>query len=149
MLLRAADVHAVVQQQRRTPLETRNFRMELALRRLVVREQTHTGKERAELLGKILSDSVEKASKSDTPLTDICKNLVLAVGGNKRATLIAGLCRKWIEDHNDRSLWKELIWKNYYQDLTEVAPLLCSLESDLNRADTSTYDKKLAERRKR
>jgi hypothetical protein len=144
-----ADSTLSANQQRKTPLETREFRMELALRGLLVREKRHTGKERVELLDKILLDSIKKASKSETPLTDVCKHLVLAVGGNAKANLLAGLCRKWIQDHNDRTLWKELVWKNYYQDLTDVAPLLCSLESDLNRADTSAYDRKLEERRKR
>lgn len=123
--------------------------MELALRRLMIREKANSGKERAEVVEKILGTSVEKASKSETPLTDTCKHLVLAVGGNARANLVAALCRKWTEDHNNRSLWKEIIWKNYYRDLTDIAPLLCSLESDLNRADTSAYDKRLEERRKR
>jgi|GEM_PF-5024001 len=132
-----------------TPLEARDFRMELALRRLFVREKAHVSRENAEVLAGIITSSTEKVTTSATVLTDTCKRLVLMAGGNSRAHVVSGLCRKWLEDHHNRSLWKELVWRDYYQDLTIIAPLLCGIESDLNRAEVSAYDAKLAERRKR
>jgi hypothetical protein len=129
--------------------EERDFHMELALRRLLIREKGLANKDRAATIGKMLAACATKDAGNETPLTDACKRIILAAGTNPRANLIASICRKWIEDHHDRPLWKELIWKDYYKDLTTIAPLLCGMESDLNRSDTDAYDKRLAERRKR
>jgi hypothetical protein len=128
--------------------EERDFRMELALRRLLIREKTLAHKDKAATIGKMLTACATKDAGSETPPTDACKRIILSAGTNPRANLIASICRTWIEDHHDRQLWKELIWRDYYKDLTTIAPLLCGLESDLNRTDTDAYDKKLAERRK-
>ncbi len=147
--LSSSETSPTPKRSRWTRGEERDFHMELALRRLFLREKALANKDRAATLGKMLTACATKDAGNETPLTDALKHIILAAGTNPRANLIASICRKWIEDHHDRPLWKEVIWKDYYKDLTAIAPLLCGLESDLNRADTDAYDKKLAERRKR
>jgi hypothetical protein len=143
------DVARAMHESKRTRIEAHDFKVELALRRLMMQEKRHASKENSALIVKIMTSAAAKESKNETSLSDSCKNLALKAGGNPQANLFADMCRKWIRHHQDRSLWKELVWKEYYEDLVTIAPLLSRLEGDLNRMDTSGYEEKLKERRKR
>ena len=145
LLPQSADLHKESTRAVRsfTPREIRDSRMEISLSRLVQRGFKGSSKSDKGTFVAVLKDAAEyiKQQKKE-PLTHSFKQIVLGGTDSSKTKLIVGLVERWQRHHQERNLFTETFWTQYYEDLATIAPLLLHLSGDIARFSESEQIRK-------
>jgi hypothetical protein len=113
--------------------ELRAARIEIALTRLFSREMRKASKAQKALYVSVLADAAKYQNDKSDPLIFTFNYLALGASSSSTSKIVVDAINRWQRHHQERTIFNEFFWAEYYEDLKTIAPLLFKISGEIDQ----------------